>query len=110
MLRWIACRESSSRSTSRRGCARTVGRFQRPRRQEITGVDLVARKAGESIAVQCKRYGKPVRVSALQQVVSGSMHHQCTASMVVCNQDFTKAAMQLARTHNCRLIGRCSQC
>jgi restriction system protein len=70
------------------------------------GVDLVAQKAGESIAVQCKRYGKPVGVSAVQQVVSGAMHHQCTASMVVCNQEFTKAAKQLAHTHNCRLIGR----
>jgi restriction system protein len=70
------------------------------------GVDLIARKDGECIAVQCKRHGKSVGVSAVQQVVAGAMHHHCTSSMVVSNQKFTRQAKQLARTHNCRLVGR----
>jgi len=70
------------------------------------GVDLIAEKDGHSLAVQCKRYGKPVGVAAVQQVVSGARHHGCTRSVVVSNQEFTTAAKQLAQTHGCQLIGR----
>lgn len=70
------------------------------------GVDLIAEKDGHLVAVQCKRYGKPVGVAAVQQVVSGARHHACTRSIVVSNQEFTRAATQLAHTHNCQLIGR----
>ena len=34
------------------------------------GVDLIAKKSGQCVAVQCKRYGKSVGVSAVQQVVA----------------------------------------
>ncbi|MHA7651427.1 restriction endonuclease [Mycobacterium sp. ML4] len=70
------------------------------------GVDLVAEKDGRYVAVQCKRYGKPVGVAAVQEVVAGARHHGCTRSIVVSNQEFTTAARQLARTHGCQLIGR----
>jgi restriction system protein len=70
------------------------------------GVDLIAEKDGQCVAVQCKRYGKSVGVAAVQQVVSGARHHRCTRSIVVSNQEFTAAAKQLAGTHGCQLIGR----
>lgn len=70
------------------------------------GVDLIAEKGGQCVAVQCKRYGKSVGVAAVQQVVSGSRHHGCTHSIVVSNQEFTSGARQLAHTHGCQLIGR----
>ncbi len=70
------------------------------------GVDLIAEKDGQSVAIQCKRHGKSVGVAAVQQVVSGAMHHGCTRSIVVSNQEFTSAARQLAYTHRCQLIGR----
>ena len=70
------------------------------------GVDLIAVKDGKSVAVQCKRSGNPVGVAAVQQVVSGARHHDCTKSIVVSNQEFTAAAKQLAYTHGCQLIGR----
>ena len=70
------------------------------------GVDLIAEKDGHSVAVQCKRHGKSVGVAAVQQVVSGALHHGCTRSLVVSNQEFTTAARQLAYTHRCQLIGR----
>lgn len=70
------------------------------------GVDLIAEKDGEYVAVQCKRYGKAVGVAAVQQVVSGARHHSCTRSIVVSNQEFTTAAKRLAFTHGCQLIGR----
>jgi restriction system protein len=70
------------------------------------GVDLVVRKGMERIAVQCKRHGRPVGTAAVQQVVSGAAFHRCTSTMVVSNQDFTPAAITLARIHNCKLVGR----
>jgi restriction system protein len=70
------------------------------------GVDLIAEKDGQCVAIQCKRYGKPVGVAAVQQVVSGAPHHGCTRSIVFSNQEFTSAAKQLAGTHRCQLIGR----
>jgi restriction system protein len=70
------------------------------------GVDLIAEKEGQSVAVQCKRHGKSIGVAAVQQVVSGALHHGCNRSIVVSNQEFTTAARQLAYTHRCQLIGR----
>ena len=70
------------------------------------GVDLIAKKDGARMAVQCKRLAKSVGVAAVQQVVSGALHHGCIRTVVVTNQTFTKAARQLATTHHCRLVGR----
>lgn len=70
------------------------------------GVDLIAKKDGECMAVQCKRLSKAVGVAAVQQVVSGAPHHGCDQTVVVTNQAFTKAARQLATTHRCRLVER----
>jgi restriction system protein len=70
------------------------------------GVDLVARKDGIRMAVQCKRLAKAVGVAAVQQVVSGAPHHRCNQTVVVTNQGFTRAAHRLATTHRCRLVGR----
>jgi restriction system protein len=70
------------------------------------GVDLIAQKDGQTVAIQCKRLAKAVGVAAVQQVVSGARHHGCARSIVVSNQEFTTAAKQLAFTHGCQLIGR----
>jgi restriction system protein len=70
------------------------------------GVDLIATRDGTRTAVQCKRLVKAVGVAAVQQVVSGALHHGCSQSVVVTNRSFTKAARQLATTHHCRLVGR----
>lgn len=70
------------------------------------GVDLIAERGGARVAVQCKRQAKAVGVAAVQQVVSGALHHGCNHSVVVTNRAFTKAARQLAATHRCRLVGR----
>ncbi|OBH58931.1 restriction endonuclease [Mycobacterium sp. E2479] len=70
------------------------------------GVDLIAKKDGARVAVQCKRLAKAVGVAAVQQVVAGALHHGCSRTVVVTNQTFTKAARRLAGTHHCRLVGR----
>jgi restriction system protein len=70
------------------------------------GVDLIAKKDRVRMAIQCKRLAKAVGVAAVQQVVAGALHHGCNRTVVVTNQTFTKAARQLASTHQCRLVGR----
>jgi restriction system protein len=69
------------------------------------GVDLIATSGHIRKAVQCKRFSQPVGVSAVQEVVAGAIHHGCTSSMVVTNTTFTRAARDLAYTHNCELVG-----
>lgn len=53
------------------------------------GVDLIATKDGVKTAVQCKRYSKPVSLSAIQQAHTGMTHYACQRSMVVTNSIFT---------------------
>ena len=68
------------------------------------GVDLIARKGTEVIAVQCKRRIKPVGAAAVQEVVAGAVMYQCLSTAVISNQSFTFAALALAERHNCLLI------
>ncbi|MCV7343135.1 restriction endonuclease [Mycolicibacterium rhodesiae] len=70
------------------------------------GVDLIATRAGIRTAVQCKRQNRVVNGSAIQQVVAGAAVHDCTATMVVSNHRYTRAAHQLADVHGCVLIDR----
>lgn len=70
------------------------------------GVDLIATKAGVRTAVQCKRQVRVVNGAAVQQVVAGAAIHDCTATMVVSNHRYTRAATQLADAHGCVLIDR----
>lgn len=70
------------------------------------GVDLIATKAGVRTAVQCKRQVRMVNGSAVQQVVAGAAIYDCTATMVVSNHRYTRAAEQLADAHGCVLIDR----
>lgn len=70
------------------------------------GVDLIAIKDGTRTAIQCKRKGGAVGGAAVQQVVAGAAMHGCSATMVVTNNMFTRAAQQLAAVHNCELVDR----
>ena len=70
------------------------------------GVDIVAKRAGEKTAVQVKRYNKPVGLAAIQQAAAGAVHYNAQKSMVVCNQSFTKAAQNLAKSNRCELVDR----
>ena len=69
------------------------------------GVDLIVGNRPHRIAIQCKRQGRPVGPSAVQQVVAGAPMQDCAHTMVVSNQEFTQAAQQLAELHGCRLVG-----
>jgi restriction system protein len=52
------------------------------------GVDLIARRYAEVVAVQCKRLAQSVGGRAVEQVAAGAARYGCTSTMVVSNQPF----------------------
>jgi restriction system protein len=69
------------------------------------GVDLIVGHRPNRLAIQCKRYSRPVGPGAIQEVVAGAPMQDCVATMVVSNQPFTPAAHRLAERHGCELVG-----
>jgi len=70
------------------------------------GVDLVAWKHGDRIAVQCKRHSGTVSRSAVSDAVAGMQHYGCNSAMVVTNSWFTPGARTLAKSTGCALVDR----
>jgi restriction system protein len=70
------------------------------------GADLILNKDGKRFVVQAKRYSKPVGIKAVQEVVSAIKMYRATEAWVVTNNVYTKAAIELAKTHDVVLIGR----
>lgn len=69
------------------------------RRTAVTGdfgADIVAKIAHESLVIQCKDYGSPAGVSAVQEVFYAKTHYQATAAIVVARNGFTRAAIEAA--------------
>lgn len=70
------------------------------------GVDLIAELNERRIAIQCKRYTKPVSRHAISDAVAGMAYYGCFETMVVTNNFFTSGAIELAKVNNCTLIDR----
>jgi restriction system protein len=70
------------------------------------GADLLVTKDGKRIAVQAKRWKRPIGVSAVQQVVAARGYHGCDSALVVANRAFTQAARGLARANGVELWDR----
>lgn len=69
------------------------------------GCDLIANLDGQRIAIQAKCYSNFVGNSAIQEIVSAKKYYDCTRAMVVTNSNFTKEALDLAKSNNVELIG-----
>lgn len=61
------------------------------------GVDILAEKDGVSYAIQCKRYGTPVGVKAIQEAYAGRDYYDKMVGAVLTNQYFTKPAVEAAK-------------
>lgn len=70
------------------------------------GADLILYDGKKKIAVQAKRYEKPVGVSAVQQVLAAKQFYECDEAMVVSNREYTRQAKQLAAVSDVVLIDR----
>jgi restriction system protein len=68
------------------------------------GVDVIAEKSQSRIVVQCKMYKKPVGIKAVQEIAAGKIHEQADCAVVVSNQRFTSAAIQVAATNDVLLL------
>jgi restriction system protein len=70
------------------------------------GADLILRKGHKKYVVQAKRYNSNIGVSAVQQVVGAIKYYRASGAIVVTNQYFTAAAIELANVNKVRLIDR----
>lgn len=62
------------------------------------GADILATDARrKKVAVQCKKYAKPVGVKSVQEVLAAVQYYDCDYGMVVTNSTFTAAAKELAK-------------
>lgn len=68
------------------------------------GVDVIARKGEQVIAIQCKRYADPAPNTAVQAVHSGSKYYGCSEAALVCLGGFSRAATELAGAVSVKLI------
>ena len=70
------------------------------------GADLLAEFNDAKFAIQCKRYNKPIGVSAIQEVCASLNIYSATVGVVITNNWFTQQAKWLAATNKVILIGR----
>lgn len=68
------------------------------------GVDLEARRANQTVAIQCKRYSQPIGNSAVQEAHTGRAHYGADACCVIGTGGFTRAAIELASTTGVTLL------
>tara|TARA_R110000787_G_C13422728_1_gene445002 strand:+ start:635 stop:1618 length:984 start_codon:yes stop_codon:yes gene_type:complete len=70
------------------------------------GVDILATKGGERVAVQVKRYSGSVGVKAVQEVSSGKQYYDANKALVITNSYFTEPAIRLAKKLDVKLVDR----
>ena len=70
------------------------------------GIDILAEKDGVTYAIQCKCYGTPVGVKAVQEAYAGRDYYDRMVGAVLTNQYFTQPAAEAARKLKIRLWDR----
>lgn len=70
------------------------------------GIDLIIENDFSKIGVQAKCYSNKVTASAVQEVVTGLRHYGLSGGMVVTNNYFQPAAIQLAKDNGITLWNR----
>ena len=70
------------------------------------GVDVIAEKNNERLAIQTKRYQGTVGVKAIQEVACGKMYYDATEALVITNSFFTPQAKELAKILGVKIINR----
>lgn len=68
------------------------------------GTDVLARRYGKTLVLQCKLYRQPVGNAAVQEISAARLHQRANYAAVVSNSSFTSAARQLARTNGVYLL------
>ena len=68
------------------------------------GVDVIASKGTETIAIQCKRYSDHAPNSAVQAVHAGAVHYGCNRALLVCLGGFSNSAVELSYSTSVELM------
>ncbi len=61
------------------------------------GIDILAEKDELIYGFQCKCYSSNIGVKAVQEVSSGSIYYNCDRAIVITNNYFTPAAINMAK-------------
>lgn len=70
------------------------------------GIDVIAIKNNTRIGIQAKCYSNTVGNAAIQEAVAGKSFYNCDKTVVVTNNYFTTAAIELAQVNNVILWNR----
>ena len=70
------------------------------------GVDVIAERGSDKLAIQAKRYNGTVGVHAVQEAASGAFYYKATQAVVVTNSFYTPKAKELAEKLGVDLINR----
>lgn len=70
------------------------------------GADIILKKTGEKIVVQCKRYKGKVGVAAVQEVIGAKGYYKADKAMVITNSYYTPNAVSLAKANEVELWDR----
>lgn len=68
------------------------------------GADMFLINNSKKIAIQAKKYSKPVGNKAIQEIVSARTFYSCDEAWVITNSQFTKSASDLAQKCDVRLV------
>lgn len=70
------------------------------------GVDVIAEKGNEKLAIQAKRYSGTVGIKAVQEAASGAFYYKANKAVVITNSFYTPKAKELANELGVDLINR----
>ena len=92
----------------RKGFLENIGLFKSKNQKclAILVVDIVGNLNNQKYVIQAKRYNRPVNLKSVQEVYAGMKYYEADFCMVVSNNIFTEAAIELAKSCNCKLIDR----
>lgn len=68
------------------------------------GLDIIARRDGRKIGIQCKRYDGAVGNKAVQEAFSGRAFHRVDAAVVITTGRYTESAKALSRKTGVHLL------
>ncbi len=68
------------------------------------GADIIARRTGVSLVVQCKLYSGLIGNAAVQEAIAARAFYGATYAAVVSNQLYTPAARELAKRADVALL------
>lgn len=68
------------------------------------GIDIIARRDGRKVGIQCKRYDGPVGNKAVQEAFSGRAFHRVDIAVVITTGHYTQSARALSRRTGVHLL------